>query len=257
MEWTVHELAGRAGISGRTLRHYHQIGLLEPDRIGHQGYRYYGPTAVARLQRILLLRDTGMTLADIAAVVDRTDTPDAEADAIATHLDQLREAHHRLTRRIAAVEHALAMRREGREPRMDVMLDGFNDRYEAEVVDRWGQEAFDASHQWWHRKSVAEQQAWKARAESLLARWRAIHENGLAVESREAAAHVRTHLEWFSEIPGTPAHDGNANTAVAMVHGMADQYEQDPDFHVAFGTAEAARFAAGALRLHTTEEFWD
>src|SRR5690606_5971502 len=27
MEWTVHELAERAGISGRTLRHYHRIGL--------------------------------------------------------------------------------------------------------------------------------------------------------------------------------------------------------------------------------------
>ncbi|MEZ5085248.1 MAG: MerR family DNA-binding transcriptional regulator [Tessaracoccus sp.] len=34
MEWTVQELADRAGISGRTLRHYHQIWLLEPDRIG-------------------------------------------------------------------------------------------------------------------------------------------------------------------------------------------------------------------------------
>ncbi|WP_220094232.1 MerR family DNA-binding transcriptional regulator [Cryobacterium soli] len=34
MEWTVKELAERAGISGRTLRHYHRIGLLHPDRIG-------------------------------------------------------------------------------------------------------------------------------------------------------------------------------------------------------------------------------
>lgn len=56
MEWTVNELAERAGISGRTLRHYHQIGLLLPDRVGSNGYRYYGPDAVARLQRILGFR---------------------------------------------------------------------------------------------------------------------------------------------------------------------------------------------------------
>ncbi|WP_433123791.1 MerR family transcriptional regulator [Arthrobacter koreensis] len=54
------ELAERAGISGRTLRHYHQIGLLDPDRVGSNGYRYYGLDAVSRLQRILLLRETGM-----------------------------------------------------------------------------------------------------------------------------------------------------------------------------------------------------
>src|SRR5690606_39860555 len=48
-EWTVHELAERAGISGRTLRHYHQIGLLEPDRVGSNGYRYYGDRKSTRL----------------------------------------------------------------------------------------------------------------------------------------------------------------------------------------------------------------
>ena len=138
MEWTVHELAERAGISGRTLRHYHRIGLLEPDRVGSNGYRYYGPDAVARLQRILLLRDTGMSLANIAAVLDAPETPTAEVEALQAHLAQLAEDREALDRRISAVEHTLQMRREGREPRMDVMLEGFNDRYEAEVVRRWG-----------------------------------------------------------------------------------------------------------------------
>ena len=43
MEWMVHELAARAGISSRTLRHYDRIGLLAPSRLGENGYRYYGP----------------------------------------------------------------------------------------------------------------------------------------------------------------------------------------------------------------------
>lgn len=204
MEWTVHELAERAGISGRTLRHYHQIGLLEPDRVGSNDYRYYGPDAVARLQRILLLRDTGLPLADIAAVLDAPMTPEVEIKALTGHLEHLAQERESLDRRISAVQHTLSMRRQGREPRMDVMLEGFNDRYEKEVVERWGRDAFDASNQWWHQKSVQQQKVWKARADALLARWREIQEERHSVDSTVAQAHAAVHLEWFKEIPGPP-----------------------------------------------------
>ena len=253
MEWTVHELAERAGISGRTLRHYHRIGLLEPDRIGSNGYRYYGPDAVARLQRILLLRDTGMALADIAGVLDAAETPTAEIEALQAHLRQLAEDRENVDRRISAVEHTLQMRREGREPRMDVMLEGFNDRYEAEVVRRWGREAFDVSNRWWHAKSVAQQRDWKASAQALLTRWAEIHEAGHAPASPVAQEHAAVHLAWFAEIPGTPTHAGDAERSAGMVLGMADVYETNPDFHQSFGSPQAAQFAANALRIHVRD----
>jgi len=250
VEWTVQELAERAGISGRTLRHYHQIGLLEPDRVGSNGYRYYGADAVARLQRILLLRETGMPLADIAGVLDASTTPQAETEALTGHLEHLAQERAALDRRIKAVEHTLSMRRQGREPRMDVMLEGFNDRYEEEVVERWGRDAFDASNQWWHGKSVQQQKEWKARADALLARWRVIQQEGHELDSAKAQEHAAVHVEWFKEIPGTPTHAGDTAKSVDMIQGLADQYDTNPDFHVAFGTPAAARFAANALRLH-------
>jgi DNA-binding transcriptional MerR regulator len=250
MEWTVAELAERAGISGRTLRHYHRIGLLRPDRVGSNGYRYYGSAAVARLQRILLLRDTGMALIDIAGVLDAQETPIAEVEALEAHLTRLAADREMLDRRIAAVQHTLAMRREGREPQMDIMLEGFNDRYEAEVVERWGRDAFEASNQWWHGKSVRQQREWKARADALLARWRELQEEGQEPDSSAAQEHAVTHLNWFAEIPGTPTHAGDKKKSTAMVLGMAEQYESNPDFHVSFGSEAAARFAASALRDH-------
>lgn len=250
MEWTVRELAERAGISGRTLRHYHQIGLLEPDRIGSNGYRYYGPGAVARLQRILLLRRTGMALPSIAAALSADESHDAEVTALRSHLHQLRDEQTALEHRIAAVEHTLAMRREGREPRMDVMLDGFNDRYRDEVVARWGRGAFDASHSWWHSKSVAQQRQWKARTEQLLARWADLARGHAAPESDAAQEHAAAHIAWFTEIPGTPGHAGESDRSTAMICGMADMYEGMPDFHDSFGGREAARLAAQALRIH-------
>ena len=105
VEWTVQQLAQRAGISGRALRHYHQIGLLTPDRIGANGYRYYGPTSVARLQRILLLRDAGLSLDEIATVLDSEHDQADEVAALEKHLVGLRRDREALDRRIASVEH--------------------------------------------------------------------------------------------------------------------------------------------------------
>lgn len=53
MEYTVKELGDLAGVSGRTLRYYDQIGILKPARINESGYRIYGPEQVDLLQQIL------------------------------------------------------------------------------------------------------------------------------------------------------------------------------------------------------------
>lgn len=252
VEWTVQQLAQRAGISGRALRHYHQIGLLTPDRIGANDYRYYGPTSVARLQRILLLRDAGVSLDEIATVLDSEHDQADEVAALEKHLVRLRRDREALDRRIASVEHTIAMRRQGRLPRMDMMLEGFNDRYKTEVVSRWGQGAFDASNQWWHAKTLAQQQQFQADAEQLLARWGELHAAGHGPSSPEAQAHAAAHVAWFAQIPGTPTHANDPANATAMVLGMANLYVTNPDFHPAFGSSEAADFAAQALRIHVS-----
>ncbi|WP_311478924.1 MerR family transcriptional regulator [uncultured Gulosibacter sp.] len=253
MEWTVQELAQRAGVTPRALRHYHQIGLLKPDRIGTNGYRYYGQTSVARLQRILLLRDAGLSLDEIATVLDSERDQADEIPALERHLIKLRHDRKALDRRIEAVEHTIAMRRAGRKPRVDMMLEGFNDRYEAEVVAEWGQSAFDASNRWWHEKTLAQQQRFQADAEQLLARWGELHAAGYSPSSPEAQEHAAAHVAWFTQIPGTPTHANDSAAATAMVKGMAHLYTTNPDFHPVFGGPEAAEFAAQALLLHVSK----
>lgn len=189
-----------------------------------------------------------MALTEIAAVLNAQETPKAEIEALQTHLQQLDADRETLERRITAVQHTLTMRREGREPQMDVMLQGFNDGYETEVVERWGRDAFEASNQWWHGKSVDQQRAWKADTEALLARWRELQEEGYEHNSTAAQIQAVVHVNWFAEIPGTPTHAGDREKSTAMVLGVADQYESNPDFHLSFGSEEAARFAANALR---------
>ncbi|NUU18721.1 MerR family transcriptional regulator [Cellulomonas humilata] len=67
---TISQLASYAGVTVRTVRHYHQIGLLaEPER-DHVGYRNYDAAAVVRLIRIRVLADAGVPLARVQELLD-------------------------------------------------------------------------------------------------------------------------------------------------------------------------------------------
>lgn len=56
-----------ARVSCRLLRHYDEIGLFKPARVeSDTGYRYYSASQLPRLNRILVLRDLGLSLEQIA-----------------------------------------------------------------------------------------------------------------------------------------------------------------------------------------------
>jgi DNA-binding transcriptional MerR regulator len=67
---TIGQLAAYAGVTARTVRHYHQVGLLpEPGR-NHSGYRTYGADDVVRLIRVRTLADAGVPLARVQELLD-------------------------------------------------------------------------------------------------------------------------------------------------------------------------------------------
>ncbi|MEU6696234.1 MerR family transcriptional regulator [Pseudonocardia sp. NPDC046786] len=60
MAWSTREIAELAGTTARSVRHYHQVGLLpEPERRSN-GYKQYGVTHLIRLLRIKRLVDLGV-----------------------------------------------------------------------------------------------------------------------------------------------------------------------------------------------------
>ena len=67
-----------AQVSGRLLRYYDEIGLLSPEYTDPQtGYRYYSAAQLPRLNRILVLKELGMGLDQIAQLLNQ-DTSSAE-----------------------------------------------------------------------------------------------------------------------------------------------------------------------------------
>ncbi len=58
-------------VSIKTLRYYDEMGLLKPIHVDRfTGYRYYSASQLPRLNRILALKDLGLSLEQIAQVLD-------------------------------------------------------------------------------------------------------------------------------------------------------------------------------------------
>lgn len=84
------ELARRTGVSVRALHHYHEIGLLVPSHHAPGDHRVYTTSDLARLQQVLSLRALGLSLDEIAGVLDGGGDA-ALLDSIERHLARLDE----------------------------------------------------------------------------------------------------------------------------------------------------------------------
>ena len=256
-EWSIQQIAKLAGTTSRTLRHYDDIGLLAPSSIGRNGYRYYDQAALVRLQRILLLRELGLGLPQVADVIERES---GEVPALEAHLAWLRQEQDRLTRQIASVENTISAVRGGERLMAENMFDGFDHtQYKDEVEQRWGKKAYADSDRWWRSMSADEKAAWQQRASDLGRDWIAAAEARIAPDSEEAQALAKRHVEWLSGIPGTPAASAGSATGAGgdvkgYVLGLGEMYVADPRFGANYATSDGgtrgAEFVRDALRVY-------
>ena len=129
-----------ARVSSRTLRHYDHIGLLPPTRVGHT--RWYSRRDLLRLQHILLLRELGLGLDDVAAVLDGGDD---EVAALRHHHARLMSEAERLLRLADTVERTIVERQGGTPMPANEIFSGFReDPYAAQARERWGETAVEA-----------------------------------------------------------------------------------------------------------------
>lgn len=259
MDWSIQEIARLAGTTSRALRHYDDIGLLPPSRIARNGYRHYDQAALVRLQRILLLRELGLGLPQIAEVLGSSagsgaEARAAEASALERHLAWLRQEQQRMQRQIASVENTIHALREGGQIMAKNMFDGFDHtQYKEEVEQRWGEKAYVDGDRWWRDMSSDERSAWQQRVAELGADWVAAAESGIDPGSDEAQQIARRHVEWLKGIPGTPAYGSGADTR-GYVIGLGEMYVADPRFGANYATSAGgtagAEFVRDALRVY-------
>lgn len=84
-------------LSRKALRHYHDIGILEPALVDSQtGYRFYDTSQVDHAHIIRRFRSLGMSIPDIKALLSADDAA-VRTEIITTHLEQM-EAQLQQTR---------------------------------------------------------------------------------------------------------------------------------------------------------------
>jgi DNA-binding transcriptional MerR regulator len=221
------EVAALAGVTVRTLHHYDRIGLLSPSGRTGSGYRQYAAGDLDRLHQVLLYRELGFPLEEIATVLDAPGADPAE---------HLRRQHRLLVDRlertqamVAAVEKEMEARAVGinltPEERFEVFGEHDPSQYAAEAEERWGEtDAWKQSQQ--RARSYSKED------------WLRIRDEGADVEARLAAA-LRG---------GVPA-DSEQAMDLAEAHRQHIGrwfYECSPEMHAGLGRmyVEDERFTA-------------
>jgi DNA-binding transcriptional MerR regulator len=137
---TIGQAAAFAGVTVKTVRHYHKLGLVEEPERDSSGYRRYGSDALLRLVQTRTLAAAGVPLADVKTLLDADTTQFTTALAdverqLTEHIDEL-TARRDMLRRLADGDRALLPERA--VALLDRMLDlGFTTQEATNTREGW------------------------------------------------------------------------------------------------------------------------
>ena len=152
MNYQSKDLAKLAGISIRTLRYYDQIGLLSPHERTEGNYRIYHDEDVNKLQHILLFKEMGLELKQIKILMKNLND-EKRVKVLETHLSSLHRDQKRIELLIDNVKKTIQSIKGEHIMNNNEKFIGFkkemlkknDDAYRDEVVNRWGEEAYQSS----------------------------------------------------------------------------------------------------------------
>ncbi|MYW43693.1 MerR family transcriptional regulator [Streptomyces sp. SID486] len=122
--FTIGDFARHGRVSVRMLRHYDATGLLRPAHVDPaSGYRHYTAAQLARLNRIIALKDLGFTLQQVGHIVDAKASTEELRGMLRLRRAELEAAVTVARTRLGQVEARLrAIESEGHMPTDDVVL---------------------------------------------------------------------------------------------------------------------------------------
>ncbi|GAA3633815.1 MerR family transcriptional regulator [Streptomyces chitinivorans] len=122
--FNIGDFARHGRVSVRMLRHYDAIGLLRPARTDPvSGYRFYEAGQLARLNRVIALKDLGFTLEQVRTILDERPDTEELRGMLRLRRAELEDAVAAATARLARVEARLrSIESEGHMPTEDVVV---------------------------------------------------------------------------------------------------------------------------------------
>ncbi len=143
----VKEVSQLTGVSVRTLHHYDDIGLLNPDDSTEAGYRLYSDDNLATLQQILFFRELGFSLKKIKELLDSPSFDRQEAFEMQRRM--LMDKREQLDSMIVTIEKTIQQGKGELVMTNEEKFKGFDfgkNPYEQEARERWGDKAVDESN---------------------------------------------------------------------------------------------------------------
>jgi DNA-binding transcriptional MerR regulator len=122
--FSIGDFARLGRVSVRMLRHYDALGLLRPARVDPvSAYRFYGADQLARLNRLVALKELGFTLQQVRDILDENVGPDELRGMLRLRQAQLAEQIAADTARLAQVETRLRLiESEGHMDTQDIVI---------------------------------------------------------------------------------------------------------------------------------------
>ncbi|MFI0787460.1 MerR family transcriptional regulator [Streptomyces lydicus] len=197
MGWSIAEVARMSGVTSRTLRHYDGIGLLVPAYIGSSGHRHYEEAELLRLQQILLMRELGLGLREISAVlesqVDQVVALREHRRRLLAERDRLDVLAHTVGRTIAELEEEKDTLDMGKISTPENLFAGFDAaRYEAAAGEQWPGQA-EASAQYAATLTEADQERLQREATAAMIRMAEFLQAGTPVIDAAVQTEVDAH----------------------------------------------------------------
>ncbi len=120
--FSIGEFARFGGISVRTLRHYDEIGLLPPATVDPDtGYRGYSAAQLGRLNRIMALKELGLTLTQVKQLLDGVTLEELQGMLILRHAQLEHELEEHKNKLLGVEARLRHIAREGTMPADDIV----------------------------------------------------------------------------------------------------------------------------------------
>jgi len=101
------EFSRRSNLTIHQLRHYHEVGLLEPRRVDSEsGYRYYSPLQVQTAELIAILRSLDLPLSEIRELLQNPSRANVSA-VLDRHRQRLEARFSEASTRLQTLAHLL------------------------------------------------------------------------------------------------------------------------------------------------------
>ncbi len=250
MDYTVQALAKLAGVSGRTLRYYDNIGLLKPSYVNESGYRIYRREQLDRLQQILFFRELDIPLQEIAAALD---APDYDREqTLRQHREELLRRRDRTDALIHTIDRTIQDQRGEKEMSDNEKFEAFkqnlvdeNERkYGAEIREKYGEQAVAESNARMMNLSREQYDEMQALSGGILTALESAVESGENPKGVRGKEIAEMHRRWLGYT--WPKYSREAHI------GLGNMYVDDERFTAYYdgNVPGCARFLRDAIAAH-------